>query len=70
MYMIRVCNYFIYVTIKMLLKKLVVWCKFQNTSACQDFIKPEFKAEKLLDYTSYCNPTHHCRFVRIPADDK
>lgn len=71
MYMIRVCNYFIYVTIKMLLKKdWLCGVSFRILVLAQDFIKPEFKAEKLLDYTSYCNPTHHCRFVRIPADDK
>lgn len=51
MYMIRVCNYFIYVTITMLLKKdWLCGVSFRILVLAQDFIKPEFKAEKLLDY--------------------
>lgn len=63
MYMIRVCNYFIYVTITMLLKKdWLCGVSFRILVLAQDFMKTEFIAEKSIDYTFYCNTTHHCWF--------
>lgn len=59
------CNYY-----NVTLKNWLCGVSFKILVLAQGFMKPEFIAEKSIDYTSYCNPTHHCRFVRIPADDK